>query len=163
MDAVRIAEAARDALAMSGTTTEVVAEAWQAQALAQALGDRLAAELAPPARSAARGLAEAGERGRGPADHPALRAAGGIRAAALTVPVDAPASLRVLGTLLDEIGTALVLVATVADDAWVYWQCMEAIDAAADSGDRVLELLRILGPRERDGPTPEAGGTDEAV
>ncbi|WP_329455089.1 DUF6099 family protein [Streptomyces sp. NBC_01497] len=154
MDAVRIAEAGRDALAVSGSTAEVVAEAWQAHALAQAIGDRLATGLPRPACSAARQLAEAGERGRGPADHPALRAAGGIRAAALSGPMDACAALTVLGTLLEEIGAALVLLATVADDAWVYWQCMEAIDAAADSGERAAELLRLLGTRERDGPGP---------
>ncbi|MGQ4516597.1 DUF6099 family protein [Streptomyces sp. DW26H14] len=157
MDAVRIAEAGRDALAVSGSTAEVVAEAWQAQALAQAVGDRLAAVLPRPARSAARELAEAGERGRGPADHPAVRAAGGIRAAALTGPLDAWAALSALGTLLEEIGAALVVVATVADDAWVYWQCVEAIDAAADSGDRVAALLRLPEVREREGPGPPGG------
>jgi hypothetical protein len=118
----------------------------------------LAAGLGSPARAAASELAEAGERGRGPADHPALRAAGGIRAAALTDTADPCAALRALGTLLEEIGAALVLVATVADDAWVYWQCMEAIDAAADSGDRVVALLRLLGVRERDGPWPPGEG-----
>jgi Family of unknown function (DUF6099) len=157
MDAVRIAEAGRDALAVSGTTAEVVAEAWQAQVLAHALGDRLAAELPGGARTAACELAEAGERGRGPADHPALRAAGGVRAAALTGPVDARAALSVLGTLLEEIGAALVVVATVADDAWVYWQCMEAIDAADESRDRVREMLRKLAAREEAMPETEVG------
>ncbi|WP_308042330.1 DUF6099 family protein [Streptomyces sp. 8L] len=56
-------------------------------------------------------------------------------------------------------GAALVVVATVADDAWVYWQCMEAIDAAADSGDRVAALLRLPEVRKREGPGPPGGGS----
>ncbi|MBP0457082.1 DUF6099 family protein [Streptomyces montanisoli] len=165
MDAVRIAEAGRDALALSGSTAEVVAEAWQAQALAQAVGLRLAAQAPPRERTAACELADAGERGCGPVGHAALRAAGGLRAEALTGPVDARAALTALGLLLEEAGMALVAVATAADDAWVYWQCVEAIDAAAESGDRVTALLGLVAGREREpepcerhGPGPPRGG-----
>ncbi|WP_345639816.1 DUF6099 family protein [Streptomyces tremellae] len=159
MDAVRIAEAGREALAACRTTADVVAEAWQEQALARALGDLLAGRYTGEARTAAGELADAGERGRGPAEHPALRAAGGLRAAALTGPADAQAALAALGALLEEAGAALVVVATAADDACVYWQCMEAIDAAAESGDRVAALLRLPGIRGRGGPGPPGGGS----
>ena len=54
-----------------------------------------------------------------------------------------------VGGLLGEVGIALVGVASSADDEATYWQCMEAIDAADESRDRVLEMLRKLADRDQ--------------
>ncbi len=43
---------------------------------------------------------------------------------------------------------ALVSLACAADDEATYWSCLEAIDAADESRDRVLEMLRKLADRE---------------
>lgn len=46
--------------------------------------------------------------------------------------------------LLGEVGIALVSVACGTDEEGLYWQCIEAIDAADESNDRVLGMLRKL-------------------
>jgi hypothetical protein len=61
---------------------------------------------------------------------------------------DAREALLCLGCLLGEVGIALVGVACAADGEGIYWQCMEAIDAADESRDRVLEMLRRLAVRD---------------
>jgi hypothetical protein len=70
---------------------------------------------------------------------------------------DARHTLMCLGGLLGEVGIALVGLACAADDEGTYWQCMEAIDAADESRDRVLEMLRRLADREQALPEREAG------
>jgi hypothetical protein len=71
---------------------------------------------------------------------------------------DARLALLCLGGLLGEVGIALVGIACAADDEGTYWQCMEAIDAADESRDRVLEMLRRLADREQAAiPEREAG------
>jgi hypothetical protein len=72
-----------------------------------------------------------------------------LRAAQLTELGDARESLLSLGGLLGEVGIALVGIACAADDQGTYWQCMEAIDAADESRDRVLEMLRRLAARDQ--------------
>lgn len=62
---------------------------------------------------------------------------------------DAREALLCLGGLLGEVGIALVGIACAADDEGTYWQCMEAIDAADESRDRVLEMLRRLAVRDQ--------------
>lgn len=153
MEAERLVAAGRHALAQSRTALDIVAEAWQAQALAQAMGSRLALCGPLELRSEARGLSEIGG-GRGTVDHPALWP-GGLRAAQLTEVGDARAALTALGALLGEVGIALVGVACVTDEEGLYWQCIEAIDAADEANDRVRGMLRRLAVRERDRP-PDA-------
>ncbi|MGW4984402.1 DUF6099 family protein [Streptomyces mirabilis] len=148
MDAVRLIGASRRALAGSGDTIEVVAEAWQAQALAQAIGSRFAVSGPPELRGEALGLTELAGRGCGVLDAPPLDMAD-LRAAQLTELGDARESLLCLGGLLGEVGIALVGIACAADDQGRYWQCMEAIDAADESRDRVLEMLRRLAARDQ--------------
>ncbi|GHD67148.1 MULTISPECIES: DUF6099 family protein [Streptomyces] len=148
MDAVRLIGASRRALAGSGDTVEVVAEAWQAQALAQAIGSRFAVSGPPELRGEALGLTELAGRGCGVLDAPPLDMAD-LRAAQLTELGDARESLLCLGGLLGEVGIALVGIACAADDQGTYWQCMEAIDAADESRDRVLEMLRRLAARDQ--------------
>lgn len=141
MEAERLVAAGLRALAASGTAHDIVAEAWQARALAQAMGSRLALCGPLELRGEARGLSEAGE-------YPAWGAAG-PRAARLTEVGDPRSALTALAELLGEVGIALVGVASVTDEEGLYWQCMEAIDAADEACDRVRGMLRRLDVREQ--------------
>lgn len=173
MDAERLIDASRHALAQSREVPDIVAEAWQAQALAQAIGDRLAAHGPLEVRGEARGLSEIGGSSGSALDHPAVRSAG-IRAAQLSGVADARGTLVGLGALLADVGIALVGVACGTDEEGLYWQCIEAIDAADESNDRVRGMLRRLTAREaarppdalrgRAGPaaTPSARNTSPA-
>ncbi|TPQ23706.1 DUF6099 family protein [Streptomyces sporangiiformans] len=154
MDAVRLIDASRSALAGSDGATDIMREAWQAQALAQAIGSRVAMYGPPELRGEAMGLTELAARGCGVLDAP-LSGVVSLRAAQLTELGDARQALRDLGGLLGEVGIALVGIACAADDEATYWQCMEAIDAADESRDRVLEILRRLAVRDR--MMPERG------
>ncbi|MDN0197459.1 DUF6099 family protein [Streptomyces sp. S.PNR 29] len=156
MDAVWLIVTSRSALAASGDVPGTLAEVWQAQALAQAIGSRLAVSGPPELRGEALGLTELAGRGCGVLDTPEL-APGELRAAQLTELGDARQALTRLDGLLGEIGIALVAIACAADDEGTYWQCMEAIDAADESRDRVLEMLRRLADREQMVPEREAG------
>ncbi|MGP3982872.1 DUF6099 family protein [Streptomyces sp. KR80] len=149
MDAVRLIGATRHALARSLAAEDIVAESWQAQALAQAVGNHLAVNGPAELRSEATGLSEAGGR--------ACRVLHGsgaerVRAAQLSEVQDPWTALTGLGGLLGEVGMALVRVACAAEDETLYWQCIEAIDAADESSDRVRGLLRQLEARERGQP-----------
>ncbi|MFG2501875.1 DUF6099 family protein [Streptomyces sp. NPDC048441] len=155
MEAMRLIEASRHALALSQEPSDIVAEVWQSQALAQAIGSRLAVAGPPELRSEALGLSEVGGRGCGALDAPGLGKEG-IRAARLTGIGQAHELLRGLDELLGEVGIALVGVAMGADDEGVYWQCMEAIDAADESRDRVLEMVRRLAVREQSLAGPDS-------
>ncbi|MFF8973090.1 DUF6099 family protein [Streptomyces sp. NPDC014995] len=152
MEAVRLILTSRRALARSDDGPRTLAEVWQAQALAQAIGSRLAVSGPPELRGEALGLTELAGRGCGVLDAPVLDP-GDLRAAQLTALDDAREALLCLGGLLGEVGIALVGLASSAADERTYWQCMEAIDAADESRDRVLEMLRKLAARE--GALPE--------
>ncbi|WP_206306392.1 DUF6099 family protein [Streptomyces humi] len=152
MDATRLIVASRRALAHGAGVAELMTEVWQAQALAQAIGSRLAVSGPPELRGEALGLTELAGRGCGVLTTPDLDP-GTLRAAQLTELADARQTLLSLGGLLGEVGITLVGMASAAADETTYWQCMEAIDAADESRDRVLEMLRKLAAREevRDG------------
>ncbi|MFF1546507.1 DUF6099 family protein [Streptomyces sp. NPDC058291] len=158
MDAVRLIWTSRRALADSGGRAEILTEVWQAQALAQAIGSRLAVSGPPELRGEALGLTELAGRGCGVLGSPDLDP-GDLLAARLTELDDARQALLDLGGLLAEVGIALVGLASSMDDQATYWQCVEAIDAADESRDRVLEMLRKLAAREereeREGALPE--------
>ncbi|MFF0788917.1 DUF6099 family protein [Streptomyces spiralis] len=157
MDAVRLILASRRALAGGGEAPVMLTEVWQAQALAQAVGSRLAVSGPPELRGEALGLTELAGRGCGVLDAPELDP-GDLRAAQLTELSDAHEALVGLGGLLGEVGIALVGIASSAADERTYWQCMEAIDAADESRDRVREMLRKLAAREAAAlPEHEAG------
>ncbi|MEV6753397.1 DUF6099 family protein [Streptomyces sp. NPDC051214] len=155
MEAMRLIEASKHALARSQDPSDIVAEVWQSQALAQAIGSRLAIAGPPELRGEALGLSEVGGRGCGVLVTPGLGTEE-IRAARLTNIGQAHEVLRGLDELLGDVGIALVGVAMGADDEGVYWQCMEAIDAADESRDRVLEMLRRLAVREQSLPEPDS-------
>ncbi|MCF3135407.1 DUF6099 family protein [Streptomyces olivochromogenes] len=154
MDAVRLIVTSRRALAGSGDVPQTLTEVWQAQALAQAIGSRLAVSGPPELRGEALGLTELAGRGCGVLDTPELDQRD-LLAAQLTELDDARHALLCLGGLLAEVGIALVGIASGAADEGTYWQCMEAIDAADESRDRVREMLRKLAAREE--ALPERG------
>ncbi|MFF5023362.1 DUF6099 family protein [Streptomyces collinus] len=153
MEALRLIATSRRALVGGADIPERMAEVWQAQALAQAIGSRLAVSGPPELRGEALGLTELAGRGCGVLDPPELDP-GDLRAAQLTELDDARQTLLCLGGLLVEVGIALVGMASAAADETTYWQCMEAIDAADESRDRVLEMLRKLAAREEVLPEP---------
>ncbi|MEU0402655.1 DUF6099 family protein [Streptomyces sp. NPDC006197] len=146
MEAERLIALGRQALAESGTAQDIVAEAWQAQALAQAIGSHLALCGPLELRGEARGLSEAGE-------YPTW-GSGGPRAGRLTEVTDPWGALNALGELLGEVGIALVGVACATDEEGLYWQCIEAIDAADESSDRVRGMLRRLAVRDGERARP---------
>ncbi|HET9380420.1 MAG TPA: DUF6099 family protein [Streptomyces sp.] len=166
MDAMRLIVKSRRALAVSGDTPQVLAAVWQAQALAQVIGSRLAVAGPPELHREAVGLTELAGRGCGVLAR-AEPGPGEPLAAQLTEVGDARAALTRLDGLLGEVGIALVGTACSAADEGTYWQCMEAIDAADESRDRVREMLRRLADRvarpergapagPRDGPRAQA-------
>ncbi|WP_326700438.1 DUF6099 family protein [Streptomyces sp. NBC_01754] len=142
MEAERLIEAGRRALAASRGAPAVMAEAWQAQALARTVGGRLARCGPAEVRSEARELSEIGGLGTVVSGHPAVPV-GEVRASLLTEVTDTRAALTALGCLLGEVGIALVGVACDTEDG-LYWQCIEAIDAVDESVDRVHAMLRRL-------------------
>ncbi|MET9295896.1 DUF6099 family protein [Streptomyces sp. NPDC003077] len=150
MDAVRIIAANRCGLARARTVQEIVIEAWQAQALAEAVGSHLAISGPHEVRGGAQGLGDAGGRAGSALLHPTART-GGLRAAQLSEVRDTEATLAGLSGLLGEVCEALVGVVCAADEEGMYWTCVEAMDAADESRDRVSAILKRLALRaERD-------------
>lgn len=151
MDAVHLIKATRHALAECRFHEEVVAEAWQAQALAVAVGGHLAHNGPQLVRAEALMLSETGNRprvGDVHAPEPHIRRA---RAARLSEIQDPRVTLLDLCGLLAETAEALVGVAVSAEEDGLYWQCIEAIDAADESGDRASGILRRLELQEHGG------------
>ncbi|MEU6406435.1 DUF6099 family protein [Streptomyces sp. NPDC046985] len=158
MDAVRLIQAGRRALAgCGGETSVLLVEVWQAQALSQAIGSRLAVSGPPELRGEALGLTELAGRGCGVLDAPVLDP-GDLLAAQLTELDDPLGALHSLDDLLGDVSIVLLGIASSAAEERTYWQCMEAIDAADESRDRVREMLRKLAAREEAAlPEWEAG------
>ncbi|KIZ14914.1 DUF6099 family protein [Streptomyces natalensis] len=148
MDAVRIIAASRRGLAQASTVQDVVVEAWQAQALAEAIGSHLAIVGPYEVRSRARGLGDAGGRFSGGLLFQAPTV-GGLRAAQLTEVRDVKTALTGLARLLQEVCEALVGVVCSADEEGMYWTCVEAMDTADESRDHVSGILEKLEARER--------------
>ncbi|MBM7440616.1 DUF6099 family protein [Streptomyces sp. HB132] len=149
MEAERLIAAGRSALAGSRGVPAVMAEAWQAQALARAVGGHLARYGPAELRTDARGLSETCALGSAVLDHPMVPA-GGVRASQLTEVTRLSGALAALVLLLGEAGIALVGVACGTEEEGLYWQCIEAIDAVDESVDRVHGMLRRLAEQERD-------------
>ncbi|MFF4605111.1 DUF6099 family protein [Streptomyces sp. NPDC001339] len=148
MDAVRIITASRRSLADATTVEDVIVEAWQAQALAEAIGSHLAIFGPYEVRSRARGLGDAGGRFSGGLLCPAV-VTGGLRAAQLTEVRDVRAALTDLRRLLREVCEALVGVVLLVDEEGMYWTCVEAMDTVDESRDRVSGILEKLEVRDR--------------
>jgi Family of unknown function (DUF6099) len=133
MDAIRLIAATRQAVAHAGDPQELVAEAWQAQVLVEAVGGRLAAGRGPEVR------------------------AGPARAAVLTGVRDPVRALRALLEILAEVVAALVAVARAAEEVSVYWQAVEAADAAVEAVDGVRALLARYGAEPAEAVEPVGG------
>ncbi|MFJ6750209.1 MULTISPECIES: DUF6099 family protein [unclassified Streptomyces] len=148
MDAVRIIAANRRGLAQASTVQDVIVEAWQAQALAEAIGSHLAIFGPYEVRSRARRLGDAGGRFSGGLLCQAPTT-GGLRAAQLSDVQDAKGALTALCRLLREVCEALVNVVCSTDEDGMYWTCVEAMDTADESRDHVAGILEKLEARER--------------
>lgn len=146
LDAVHLIKATRHALAECESVEEIVAESWQVQALAGAIGSHLAASGPQSVRAEALGLSETGGRAWRSSAFSAGRTGEECEARAdrLSQIQDLKCALSDLSGLLAEAGVALVLVAVSAREEGLYWQCIEAIDAADESQDRVTGILRRL-------------------
>lgn len=128
MDAARLVAQAERAMRGAPQPEDVIAEAWQAYELTEAVGRLLTADHGQPVIRAGPG--------------PVVAAAGGDppRAVRLTGVRDPEGTLRALRTLLGEIARALVRVTGTAEDEATYWNCIEALDAVDESRDRVRAL-----------------------
>ncbi|MDF9816167.1 DUF6099 family protein [Streptomyces sp. SPB162] len=148
MDAVRLIQATRHALEQAWQVQDLIAEAWQAQALAEAMGGHLAVHGPPELRVVGFSAGEAGGRVCGPVGLSALAGARSepIRAAILTGVREPARALAEIRDLLSELGAVLAGVACSAEEEAVYWQCIDALDAAEESKDLVCSLLGALGP-----------------
>lgn len=148
MDAVRLILATRHALEQAWQVEDLITEAWQTQALAEAVGGHLALHGPPELRTAGFSVCETGGgRACGPAGLcglPGVRPET-VRASILTGVREPARALTELRDLLSELGAALVGLACSAEEEAVYWQCIDAMDAAEDSKDRVCALLGALG------------------
>ncbi|MFI1826112.1 DUF6099 family protein [Streptomyces sp. NPDC020412] len=147
MDAERLIDMSRLALARTRVVSEVVIEAWQAQLLAQAIGGQLAASGPPELGRDALGLGEIDGPGAGSAEHLGVLR-GRTRAAGLTGVEDPRETLLALGALLVDVGVALISVACATDEDGLYWHCIRAMDAADESADRVRSMLHRLSAKD---------------
>ncbi|WP_431037516.1 DUF6099 family protein [Streptomyces sp. P6-2-1] len=132
MDATRLAVVTAAALGAARTEREVVREAWQAQALARAVGGVLAATGPQDRRTEARRLHETGGTGAPPCARP--------RASRLTSVADPPRALEALDALLEESGHALIPLAATAAESGTYADCMEAMEVLGNCRDAVRAL-----------------------
>lgn len=150
MEALLLIEAARRTLAQCADVAELLTEVQQAQALAGAVGSHLVLSGPPEVRTEALALSESGKRASGVYSRAGPRSLS-IRADCLTGVRDPCRALNELAALLGQAGVALVSMSVRSAEAGLYWQCIEAIDAADESGDRVAGILRRFPLRERDG------------
>ncbi|WP_314176831.1 DUF6099 family protein [Streptomyces winkii] len=147
---MHLIKATRHALAECESVEDIVAESWQVQALAGAIGARLAVSGPQSVRGEALGLSEMGGQARrtSAARSEPPGESREIRADRLSQIQDPKCALSDLSALLAETGVALVLVAVTARQEGLYWQCIEAIDAADESEDHVSAILRRLEAQE---------------
>jgi hypothetical protein len=151
MDAARLLAQAEEALRRDPQPEAVVAEAWQAYELTEAVG-RLLMVVRAGGRGGAAGPGTCPEQPGESTDHAWGWARAGPAAVAVTADARPPravrltsvrdpaGTLRALRVLLGGIGLALVdHIRTTGDEA-AYWLCVEALDAVDEAKDRVREL-----------------------
>ncbi|GAA2499395.1 hypothetical protein GCM10010406_39920 [Streptomyces thermolineatus] len=146
MDATALVEAARHALAHARGAGDVAEEAWQAQALAEAVGGHLSLYGPAELKDAALSLGEtAGRACAGLHRHHAGARGGPVRAARLSRMRDPVGALRALDALLAEAGAALLAVACALEDEQAHAGCVDAVDAVSESREEVARLLGRCG------------------
>ncbi|WP_405588994.1 DUF6099 family protein [Streptomyces sp. NBC_01190] len=128
MDAARLVAEAERAMRGDPQPERVIAEAWQAYELTEAVGRLLGDDRERPVARA------------GPVPVVTAVGTGPPRAVRLTGVRDAAGTLRALRTLLGEIGLSLVAITCAAEDEAAYSQCIEALDAVDEAKDRIREL-----------------------
>ncbi|MGW4649185.1 DUF6099 family protein [Kitasatospora sp. NPDC004289] len=192
MDALRLIKTTRHALAEARSVPDVLAEAWQAALLTEAVGAGIAGqgdgELAPlgqllcdagahavgclelpgPAEGGARagGDRSGGDQSGGDQEWHRADWGGNGRASRLDELGEAGPVLTELALLLHEMAEALVVLACGADEEGLYWRCIDGVDAGAECKDTVAELLRAVRRRmpESSGPVGVgAAGPVDAV
>jgi len=149
MDAARLVAEAERSMNRNRQPENVIAEAWQAFELTDAVERLLGEEGERPGAAARPGDDRPGAALRdpggtalraGPAPVVSVTGLGPPRAARLTSVRDPTGTLRALRVLLGEIGLALVEFITAAADEEAYWQSIEALDAVDEAKDRVRAL-----------------------
>jgi hypothetical protein len=146
MDAARLVAEAERAIGREPQPADVIAEAWQAYELTDAIGRLLAEERGRATEGARLGERGAGlDPGRtvpraGPVPVVSVTQVGPPRASRLTTVREPTRTLQALRVLLGEIGIALVGLISAACDEETYWQCVEALDAVDEAKDRVQVL-----------------------
>lgn len=134
MDAARLVAESERVMHGAPQPEDVIAEAWQAGELVEAV-ERLLA----PCRAADGHAVTVGRAG------PAITAVAGAgppRAARLTGMRDPVGTLRALRVLLGEISEALVGLSCAVQDEAAYWSCVDALDAVDEAKERVRSLAR---------------------
>lgn len=140
MDAARLVAEAERAMRGNPQPDDVIAEAWQAYELTEAVGRLLAVREGERAEWGAGADGRPGVRaGPGPV---VAAGTGPLRALRLTAVRDPAGTLRALRVLLGEIGHALVALACTAEDETAYWSRVEALDAVDEAKDRVRVLAQ---------------------
>jgi Family of unknown function (DUF6099) len=163
MDAARLVAEAERVMRGHPQPEDVIAEAWQAYELTEAVGLLLAAADGTAGdgagRDAARrrdGASPAGQwgaaagpggvgggTGRETPPRPVIAAGPGLlRSARLTGVRDPAGTVHALRLLLGEIGLALVDITCAAEDETAYWACVEALDAVDEAKERARALAR---------------------
>jgi len=163
MDAARLVAQAERTLGGDPRPEEVIAEAWQAYELTEAVvrmvrgGHRPGLGDGTPAVSRDESTGGSGEAACGASAAPSdpsptevaavsstavLTGAGVSRVARLTTVRHPAQTVPALESLLGEVGQALIgLIGTAADEQ-AYWHCVEALDAVEEAKDRLRSLGR---------------------
>ncbi|TWE17364.1 DUF6099 family protein [Kitasatospora atroaurantiaca] len=159
MDALRLIKTARHALAEARTVPDVLAEAWQAGLLTEAVGARIAEREDGEIGALGQLLCDAGAHAVSCLDQPPTGPAaddgtdpewsrtdwvGSGRAGRLDEVGELEPALEELGRLLHEVAETLVVLACGADAESLYWRCIDGVDAGAECKDLVAELLRTV-------------------
>ncbi|MFC1418614.1 DUF6099 family protein [Streptacidiphilus cavernicola] len=173
MDALRLIKSTRHGLTEARSVPQVLAEAWQACALVEAVAMVVALELTESAvrdgtgcgaAEIARAVAEAAGHAAACVGRPPDDGAGPSRAERLTLLVEPAGTVRELRILVQETAEALIVLACGAAEQELYWRCIDSVDAAAECQDLATQLLRAVDPacRELRSPTVDWQATDTA-
>ena len=159
MDALRLIKSTRHGLTEARSVPQVLAEAWQACALVEAVALVVALELTELAvrdgsgcgvTEIARALAEAAGHAAACVGRPPDDGAGPSRAERLTVLVELAVTIRELRILVQETAESLIVLACGANEQELYWRCIDSVDAAAECQDLATQLLRAVDPACRE-------------
>ncbi|WP_181442430.1 DUF6099 family protein [Streptomyces tateyamensis] len=154
MDALRLIKTSRHAIAEARTVPDVLAEAWQAATLTEALagwlGDHQDGEVAAVAQL----LAAAGAHAAGRLEESAERPGRAEwctpgRAARLSEVGEPVAVLRELQQLVSDAAEALMVIAHDCGTSGLFWVATDGLDATQECRDLVSELLRVFRRRAR--------------